>query len=73
MAWMRGTNGQVQYANLASAQSLYATDNGDGTWSVSASYSNFDLRLIDAGPYLSQADANAAIEAHLGANLTTTF
>ncbi len=71
--WMRGTNGQVQYANLSSAQSLYATDNGDGTWSVTASYSNFDLRLVDAGPYLSQAEVQAAIETHLGTNFTTTF
>jgi hypothetical protein len=71
--WMRGTDGQVKYCNLDSAQSLYAIDNGDGTFSVGASFSDFGLRLIDAGPYTSQAQAVAAIEAHLGTNLSTTF
>lgn len=71
--WMRGTNGQVQYVNLDLAQSLYATDNGDGTWSVTASYSDFTVRLIDTGTYLSQSEANTAIADHLGTNLTTTF
>jgi hypothetical protein len=70
---MRGTDGQVKYCNLDAAQSLYPIDNGDGTFSVGASFSDFGLRLIDAGPYMSQAEANTAIETHLGTNLTTTF
>jgi hypothetical protein len=65
--------GRIRRLICGSAQSLYPIDNGDGTFSVGASFSDFGLRLIDAGPYTSQAQAVAAIETHLGTNLTTTF
>lgn len=73
MSWMKATDGTVSYVDLDKAQKFFAADNGDGTWVVYAQYSDYALHVLTGVTYTSQADCNAAIESHLGANLTTTF
>ncbi len=71
--YIKGTDGTVSYINLDVVQKFYAADNGDGTWIVVAQYSDYAMRVITGTSYLSQEDANTAIESHLGLNLTSTF
>lgn len=71
--WIKGFDGQTTYIDLDKAQKLFSSDNGDGTWIVSAQFSDYAVRILTTTTYLSQGDANGAIESYLGANLISTI
>lgn len=71
--YIKGSDGQTSYINLDMAQRLSTADNGDGTWIIVAQYSDYSIKVLTGATYTSQANANAAIEAHLGLNLISSF